>query len=76
MKKTFGTVLLVAIAVTACWNFNQNKNETKLAKLALANINALARNESGEVDCLTEPGNGCWNGYLYYPYYTEKKIWK
>lgn len=59
MKKTFGTVLLVSIAVTVCWNFNQNKNETKLAKLTLANINALARNESGEVDRLMEPGSGC-----------------
>ncbi len=45
MKKAFGAVLLVPIAVTACWNFNQNKNEKELTELALANIAALARNQ-------------------------------
>lgn len=76
MKKTFGAVLLVAIAVTVCWNSSQNKNETNLTELTLANINALARNESDKVDCSKDYGKGCWNGYQYYLCYTEKTIWQ
>lgn len=72
MKKTFGVVLLIAIVVTACLNFNQNKNEKELTELALANINALARNESDDINCLTQPGS-CFKNNLFYPY--EEDLW-
>lgn len=44
-KKIFGVALIAAIAVTAGWNFNQNKNEVELSDLALANVEALASPE-------------------------------
>lgn len=46
-KKIFGVALIAAMAVAASWNFNQSKNEVELSDLALANVEALARNESG-----------------------------
>lgn len=46
-RKIFGAALLVALAVAAGWNFNQNKNEMKLNDLALANVDALASGEDG-----------------------------
>lgn len=45
-KKIFGAVLITVVAVAAGWNFNQIKNEMELSDLALANMEALARNES------------------------------
>ena len=42
-KRIFGAALLIAIAVTAGWNFNQSKNEVVLSELALANIEAIAK---------------------------------
>lgn len=72
MKKTFGVVLLMAIAITTYWNFNQIKNEKELTELALANINALARNEGDDIDCLTQPGS-CFKKNLFYPY--EEDLW-
>lgn len=72
MKKTFGVVLLMAIAITTYWNFNQIKNKKELTELALANINALARNESDDINCLTQPGS-CFKNNLFYPY--EEDLW-
>lgn len=46
MKKLFGIIAIVAIAA-AGWNFNQSKNEVELSDLALANVEALANNQSG-----------------------------
>lgn len=45
MKKLFGIMALAAIAAAASWNFSQNKNETQLSDLALANVEALAQGE-------------------------------
>lgn len=45
-KKIFGAVLITAIAFAASWNFHQNKNQTKLSDLALANVEALANGEN------------------------------
>ena len=52
-KKISGVALIAAIAVAAGWNFNQNKNETKLSDLAMANVEALA-------GCETGTGGSCW----------------
>lgn len=46
-KKLIGVAVIAAIAVTAGWNFNQSKNEMELNDLALANVEALATNETG-----------------------------
>lgn len=70
-KKIFGVVAFAAIAVAAGWNYHQNTNEVKLSDLTLANIEALARDESGknnkalaqkangEYCCAPSDGNNC-----------------
>ena len=51
-KKIIGVIAFAAIAVAAGWNYQQNKQEVELSDLALANIEALARDESGGgIDC-------------------------
>ena len=45
-KKIIGVIAFATIAVAAGWNYQQNKQEVELSDLALANINALADNES------------------------------
>lgn len=52
MKKRifFAGVLVAIITAIAGWNFNQ-KNETTLSELGLANVEALARGESGNCRC-------------------------
>ncbi|WP_300761230.1 NVEALA domain-containing protein [uncultured Parabacteroides sp.] len=47
-KKIFGAVIIAAMALAAGWNFNQSKNEVALSDLALANVEALARDEGGD----------------------------
>lgn len=47
MKKLFGVIAIAAIAAAAGWNFCQSQNEMELSDLALANVEALARDESG-----------------------------
>ena len=47
-KRILGAALLVAIAVAAGWNYQQNKQEVMLSDLALANVEALARDEGGD----------------------------
>ena len=64
-KKIFGAALIAAMAITAGWNFNQSKNEVELSDLALANVEALANDESGtgsgyctmHTPCFNEQGN-------------------
>ena len=41
-KRIFGAALLVAIAVAAGWNYQQNKQDVQLSDLALENVEALA----------------------------------
>lgn len=48
-KKIFGIALIAIMALAAGWNFTQSKNEVKLSELALANVEALARYEIGDV---------------------------
>ena len=49
-KHIFGAALLVAIAVAAGWNYQQNKQDVQLSDLALTNVEALASGE-GSGDC-------------------------
>ena len=70
-KRIFGAALLIAIAVTAGWNFNQSKNEVVLSELALANIEAIAQGElqsgvdADTKDCYREWVGGMGGGYVY-----------
>ena len=50
-KRIFGAALLVAIAVAAGWNYQQNINEVELSDLALDNVEALAQPEKATDDC-------------------------
>lgn len=45
MKKLFSIITIVTVAATG-WNYNQSQNEVELSSLALANVEALANNES------------------------------
>lgn len=54
-KKLIGIAVMAAIAVTAGWNFSQSKNEVAMSDLALANVDALANDESGS-------GDPCYKG--------------
>ncbi|WP_370862557.1 NVEALA domain-containing protein [Parabacteroides faecis] len=58
-KKFFGVALIAAMVVTAGWNFNQSKNEMEISDLALANIEALARNENSDINCSMFPDTWC-----------------
>lgn len=62
MKKLFGVIAIAAIAA-AGWSFIQSQNEMELSDLALANIEALASNEStvGKYCLYYEPLNNCFN---------------
>lgn len=58
-KKMIGVIAFAAIAVAAGWNYQQNTNEVKLSDLTLANIEALARDESGKNNkALAQKANG------------------
>jgi hypothetical protein len=66
-KKIFGSLIIIAIAAVAAFNVNLNLNltqESNMSPLALANVEALAQNESGagindENTCRTN--GGYWN---------------
>ena len=51
MKKLYGIIAIAAIAAAAGWNFSQSQNKMELNDLALANVEALARNEGGGKTC-------------------------
>ncbi|MBC8602202.1 hypothetical protein H8784_10800 [Parabacteroides acidifaciens] len=58
-KKIIGVIAFAAIAVAAGWNYQQNKQEVELSDLALANVEALARDESGKNNkALAQKSNG------------------
>lgn len=56
-KKFFGVIAFVAIAAAAGWNYQQNTNEVELSDLALANVEALARDESSSKYEYVIPGS-------------------
>ena len=73
MKKLFGIIAIAAIAAAAGWNFIQSQDEVELSDLALANVEALARNENPfdcPNGCLTSPGD-CFC-HFYFPYEEAK----
>ena len=41
MKKIFGIMAIVAVAVAAGWNFSQSQNEENIANLTLASIESV-----------------------------------
>lgn len=53
MKKLFSIIAIAAIAAAAGWNFSQSQNKMELTDLALANVEALARNEGSGKTCYT-----------------------
>lgn len=59
MKKVFGAVLITAMVVAAGWNYQQNTQSAKLSDLALANVEALARNENSDANCSMFPNTWC-----------------
>lgn len=64
MKKYLGIIAIVAIVATAAgWNYSHHQNGLELSDLALANIEALASNEStvGKYCLYYEPLNNCFN---------------
>lgn len=50
-KKFFGVIAVVAIAAVAGWSYQLNEPEVELSDLALENVEALARGESGTDYC-------------------------
>ncbi|RHR91211.1 NVEALA domain-containing protein [Parabacteroides sp. AF14-59] len=72
MKKLFGIIAIAAIAATAGWNFCQSQDDMELSDLALANVEALARGESGCPNGCVENGDGCFCN-MWHPVYAEYK---
>ena len=69
-KKIIGVISFAAIAVAAGWNYQQNTNEVELSDLALENVEALARGESGRDHCDDFTTMTCLsNGHTYYNMY-------
>ena len=62
-KHIFGAALLVAIAVAAGWNYQQNKQDVQLSDLALTNVEALASGE-GSGDCKWRTGHSSVTGWI------------
>lgn len=62
MKKLLGIIAIAAIAAAAGWNFNQSQNDVELSDLALANVEALARNEGSDVNC--DPKSNVWCSFV------------
>lgn len=50
-KKIFGAVFIALVAITAGWNYQQNKQRVELSGLALENVEALASGETGSNKC-------------------------
>ena len=69
--KILGVIAFAAIAAEAAgWNYQQNKQEVELSDLALANVEALARGESGRDRCDDFTTMTCLsNGHTYYNMY-------
>ncbi|WP_289004191.1 NVEALA domain-containing protein [Parabacteroides sp.] len=51
-KKILGVAIIATLAITAGWNYQQNKQNTDFLDLTLANVEALARGE-GSSACET-----------------------
>ena len=51
MKKKLLSALIVAAAALAGWHYYTQNDEIQLSDLALENVEALAQNESGLIQC-------------------------
>ncbi|MDR1339642.1 MAG: NVEALA domain-containing protein [Prevotellaceae bacterium] len=52
MKKKFlASIFVVAVATVAGWNFSQSRSEAALSDVALANLEALAEDETPMHNC-------------------------
>ena len=68
-KKLFGCLAIVVIAIVAAINLNLFSTE-RLSDLSLANVEALAQGEGGELQCYNRDNYECccniyespWNG--------------
>lgn len=49
--RTLRIVVFAAVALTAGWSFQQNKQKAGLSDLALENIEALAEGETNDKGC-------------------------
>ena len=58
-KRIFGAALLIAIAVAAGWNYQQNKQDVQLSDLALENVEALASCERTAGSCWLDTRSVC-----------------
>ena len=58
-KKLMGIVTIIAIAAGAGYNVYASRSNVKLSDLALANVEALARDE-GNSDLYIRSSNGCY----------------
>ena len=63
-KKIFATMIVAVVAAFAGYNVYQSQNTNTLSDLALANVEALANNESGGVDCC-DTCKGAYCGVFY-----------
>lgn len=71
MKKIIGIALIAVAAITAGWNFSQNQKEVELSDLALANVEALAQNESVPSECsATQEKKCCRKNNICHTYHT------
>lgn len=59
MDNILGVSFIIASIIAIGWNLKQSKNDVKLSDLALANIEALANNESSTSSCIPMPGAFC-----------------
>lgn len=50
-KKIFSVVATVAVVAAAGWSYQQSKQYDGMSELALANVEALARNEIDDIRC-------------------------
>lgn len=58
-KKFFATLMVALVAMFVSYNMYQSQNRVSLSDLALANVEALANDESDKVTCCPDPGDSC-----------------
>jgi hypothetical protein len=51
MRKIFGFLVVIAIAVMAMWNVNFSSKTNGFSDVMLANVEALAQSEFDDADC-------------------------
>jgi len=67
-KRIFGMIGTAALVVVIALNINANFHNDALPDLALANIQALAKNENGNV-------SNCYNTLIWDPWFMGPPFW-